>query len=194
MHVRLQPARIVQRSGFNRHRTEAPLGFVVDPRTALRAKGAELGSTASGFRCEGFHFALGEPKVRFVDEQGHAKGAAGLALAIGAMAGNELLWWPHHFIANLAALTASCIFGRHNFDPPRVWVPLGHKFLFIARVTLDRNRPKAAKAGIQTSHLIPKSTPLLKFLGIDATIHRTASRTAFASFKSAVSKPSVNQP
>ncbi len=85
MHVRLQPARIVQRPGLNRHRTGAPLGFVVDPRTALRAKGTELGATGSGCRCEGFHFALGESKVRFVDDQGHAKGAAGLALAIMAM-------------------------------------------------------------------------------------------------------------
>ncbi len=120
MHVRFQPAGIVQRSGFNRYRTAAPFGFVVYPRTALRAEGTELGSTASGFRCEGFHVALGEPKVCFVDDQGHAKRAAGLSLTIGAMADNELTGCSYHFIANVAALTASCIFGSHNFNPPGV--------------------------------------------------------------------------
>ncbi len=143
MHVRPQPARIVQRSGLNRHRTGAPLGFVVDSRTASRAKGSELGATRSGCRYEGFHFALGESKVCFVDEQGHAKGAAGLALAIGAMADNELTGCSYHLIAKLAALAASCIFSSHNFNPPRVWVPVGHEPIFLTRVTLDRDRPFA---------------------------------------------------
>ncbi len=124
MHVRLQPARIVQRSGLNQHHTGAPLGFVVDPRTALRAEGAELSSTPIGFRREGLHFALGEPKVRFVDDQVHAKRAAGLALAIGAMADNELMWCSHHFITNIAALTASCICS-HGVNPPGSGCRLG---------------------------------------------------------------------
>ena len=104
---------------------------MVQPRAALRAEGAELCSTASGFRREGFWFALCEPKVRFVDDQGHSKRTAGLALAIGAMADNEPLACSHHFITNVAALTASCIFGSHNFNPPEVWVPIGHESLFF---------------------------------------------------------------
>ncbi len=150
MHVRLQPARIVERSGLNQHHTGAPLGFVIDPRTASRAEGAELGSTRSGFRCERFQFALGEPKVRFIDDQVHAKGAAGLALAIGAMTDNELMWCSHHFITNVAALTASCIFGSHNFNPPGGVGADRHESLFLVPAII---RPKGSSAVIKLSFL-----------------------------------------
>lgn len=118
MHVRLQPARIIQCARFHRHRTAAPLGFVVYPGAASRAEDAELGSTRLGFRREAFWFASGEAKVGFADDQSHAKGAAGLALTVGAMANHELAWFGRHFIANVAALTASRVFSSHNFNPP----------------------------------------------------------------------------
>jgi hypothetical protein len=90
MHIWIQPAGIVQRSGLNRHPTGTPLRFVVYPRAALRAERAKLGSTGIGFGREDSWFALGEPKVGFINDQGHAKRAAGLALVIGAMTDNEL--------------------------------------------------------------------------------------------------------
>lgn len=124
MHVWIQPAGIVQRSGLNRHPTRTPLGFVVYPRAALRAERAKLGSTGIGFGRKDSWFALGEPKVSLINDQGHAKRATGLALAIGAMANNELQGGPHHFIANLTALTTARMFVSHDFNPPGVWVPL----------------------------------------------------------------------
>ncbi len=122
----------------------ARLGCVEDPRTASRAEGAKLGATRSGLSREGFHFALSEPKVRFVDDQGHAKRAAGLTLALGAMADNDLSGWSHHFITNIAALTAACIFGSHDVNPPGVWVPIGHESLFLTPVII---RPKVVICG-----------------------------------------------
>ena len=90
MHVRLQGAGIVQGAGFNRHISLAPLGLVVNSRAALRTECAELRPAGGGFRGVGFQFALGEPEVLFLDDQGHAKGAAGLPLAIHTVADANL--------------------------------------------------------------------------------------------------------
>lgn len=109
-----EPARIVEGSGLDRNKARARLHLVIDPRSTFWAESAQLGSARVRGEREGIHFALCQPKVRLRHDHGHSECAAGLALAVGAMAGMDPKRIPHRFKADGSALTPSCVFGGHG--------------------------------------------------------------------------------
>ena len=60
----------------------------------------------------GLDHTLDQPEILFGDDQCHAKGTSGLALAVDAMAGNEFLVRTDNLVADGPALTASFEFAH----------------------------------------------------------------------------------
>ena len=112
----LQPARIVQCSGFDRDCTRPILGFVVYPGPALWAKDTEQLASAVRLTSKRLRLALHNPQSRLVDNHRHTECAARLPLAFSAMANDDLPGFANNLVANGAALATSRM--RSHILPP----------------------------------------------------------------------------